>query len=91
MNTCNGCHAAETETDSCLHIHPRISGEPAKLSKFLQIGSVYRVPNPGPGGAVIRLAEMERRVEFFKTLLNPDLPFSEIQSLRKRFAARNAH
>ncbi|HEY8995452.1 MAG TPA: hypothetical protein VIM71_12360 [Lacunisphaera sp.] len=34
-NTCNGCHGQETQTPF-LHIRPRITGEPAKLSAFLR-------------------------------------------------------
>jgi hypothetical protein len=34
LNTCNGCHGAETQT-GFLQIQPRLPGEPSRLSGFL--------------------------------------------------------
>ena len=34
LNTCNGCHGAETDT-SFLHVFPRSLGQEASLSGFL--------------------------------------------------------
>ncbi len=35
LNTCNGCHGAETGTNDFLHIHPRAAGSVAVLSGFM--------------------------------------------------------
>ena len=91
FNTCNGCHAAETDTDSCLHIHPRAAGEPAQLSKFLEIGKVSKVANPGAPRHSVRLAEMDRRTDFFEALLHPDLSIKMIQTLKRELATRAGH
>ena len=82
FNTCNGCHAAETGTSSCLHIHPRLVGEPAKLSKFLQVGNAIKVPNPAQRTLQVRFSEMDRRVKLLRELLNPTLSEERLKVLK---------
>ena len=73
FNTCNGCHAAETDTDSCLHIHPRLKGEPAKLSKFLDRNGAYTVSDPGAPGHRVKFSEMQRREDIMKHFLRRNM------------------
>ncbi|MEZ5302564.1 MAG: hypothetical protein R3F11_18300 [Verrucomicrobiales bacterium] len=47
LNTCNGCHGAETAAAGGFHIFPRRAGEEARLSDFLRLdGRDLRVPDP---------------------------------------------
>jgi hypothetical protein len=45
LNTCNGCHGAETATEF-FHVGPRRAGQVAPLSKFLTGESGFQVKDP---------------------------------------------
>ena len=67
LNTCNGCHGAETST-SFLHINPRDSGSPASLSGFLTGSSVI---DPRDGTTVRDFNELEFRKAEVDSILCP--------------------
>jgi hypothetical protein len=69
LNTCNGCHGAETST-AFLHVSPRAADQEAALSGFLT-GSTVQDPVGGEGRTFNDLA---RRVESTKTVLCASQP-----------------
>lgn len=78
INTCNGCHGAETAT-SFLHISPRTPGSAAPLSAFLTGATPTGTPSTTPisvadprdGTPVRRFNELEFRVHDMAALLCP--------------------
>src|SRR5262249_14245687 len=64
LNTCNGCHGAETQT-FFLHINPRAAGEASQLSGFL---TGIDVSDPVTG-APRRLSELARRRGLIEALI----------------------
>lgn len=66
VRTCNGCHAADTNTDFC-HISPRKRGEPSELSKFLRMSTEpFKIIDPGDRRRKITSAEMKNRIGSFQ-------------------------
>lgn len=57
LNTCNGCHAGETDT-IFVHVDPSTPGLPADLSGFL---TGNNVPDPGFGAPVRSFNDLARR------------------------------
>jgi hypothetical protein len=79
LNTCNGCHGAETDT-SFLHIAPREPGFAAHLSEFLSgpttnpdvpSSKSIAVVDPRDGSPVRNFNELEFRVRDLAALLCP--------------------
>jgi hypothetical protein len=79
INTCNGCHGAETAT-SFLHIEPREPGIAARLSTFLSGPTTnpdvpstkpMTVADPRDGTPVRNFNELEFRVKDLAALLCP--------------------
>jgi hypothetical protein len=79
INTCNGCHGAETAA-SFLHIEPREPGSSARLSTFLSgpttnpdVPSTHpiSVADPRDGSPVRQFNELEFRVKDMAALLCP--------------------
>jgi len=67
LNTCNGCHGRETNTEF-VHINPeRDAGLPARLSRFMT-GS--EVDDPTDPSKVRRFNELERRAQDLDALIN---------------------
>jgi hypothetical protein len=65
LNTCNGCHGAETDT-TFLHVHPRSAGTVASLSAFL---TGIDVIDPVDGVTVRRFDDLGRRAADLESLL----------------------
>ena len=65
INTCNGCHGAESST-SFLHVFPRAAGQPAQLSGFLN--GVDAV-DPVTGTTTRRFSDLNRRANGLKAFL----------------------
>ncbi|GEN05875.1 hypothetical protein SAMN05443572_1021005 [Myxococcus fulvus] len=65
LNTCNGCHAGETQTPF-LHVFPRSAGAPAFLSPFLV--SAQPVPDPLTGTPRV-FNDLGRRDDDLETLV----------------------
>jgi hypothetical protein len=89
MNTCNGCHCGETDTQF-YHIHPRHRGEESRLSKFLQIDKGVEVKSLSHRGQPIELNEMGQRTAIFEAILNPGYDERKVHSLIKT-RVRRAH
>jgi hypothetical protein len=79
INTCNGCHGAETAT-SFLHIEPRAPGFAARLSAFLSGPTTnpdvpstkpIAVADPRDGSPVRNFNDLEFRVKDMAALLCP--------------------
>jgi hypothetical protein len=79
INTCNGCHGAETNT-SFLHITPREPGSAARLSEFLSGPTTnpdvpstksIAVADPRDGSPTRLFNELEFRVKDMAALLCP--------------------
>jgi hypothetical protein len=66
LNTCNGCHGAETNT-GFLHINPRVAGRAATLSGFL---TGVTVSDPVTG-TQRTLNDLQRRANALKAFLCP--------------------
>jgi hypothetical protein len=66
LNTCNGCHGAETQT-TFLQINPRVPGQPSVLSGFLN-GETVSDPVTG---LPRRLAELARRRQLLESAVCP--------------------
>jgi Concanavalin A-like lectin/glucanases superfamily len=64
LNTCNGCHGAETNT-AFLQVNPRSAGQPSQLSAFLT-GETVSDPVTG---APRRLAELARRRQLLESVV----------------------
>lgn len=64
LNTCNGCHAGETQT-TFLHVNPRSKGQEAQLSGFLT-GETINDPITGKQR---KFGDLARRGEDFAALL----------------------
>lgn len=64
LNTCNGCHGAETNTPF-LHVNPRSPGQVASLSGFLT-GTTVSDPVTG---ALRSFGDLARRADDLETLL----------------------
>ena len=64
LNTCNGCHGAETST-GFLHVNPRSVGQEASLSGFL---TGEQVPDPITGVSRT-LNDLQRRSNGFRSFL----------------------
>ena len=72
VNTCNGCHAGDTGCPDGLHIHPRNTGEAAKLSTFLRMdGKPNRFQDPGVKSSYVKQEEIADRVAILAALLEP--------------------
>ena len=72
LNTCNGCHAAETNCSEGMHVHPRAAGEAARLSSFLGMnGKPNRFQDPGLKTSWVQQDEMEDRAAILAALLEP--------------------
>jgi hypothetical protein len=65
VNSCNGCHAGETNTQF-VHIHPRQQGESSRLSTYLTGGWVL---DPATRRTIRRFGELERRAGRLQQLL----------------------
>jgi hypothetical protein len=65
INTCNGCHGAESST-SFLDVFPRNPGQEAQLSGFL---SGVDVVDPVTGSTTRRFADLNRRANGLKAFL----------------------
>jgi len=77
LNTCNGCHGRETNTEF-VHINPeRPAGLPARLSRFMT-GS--EVDDPADLSTLRTFNELERRAQDLDALIN--LP-STMQAFRR--------
>ncbi len=88
MNTCNGCHAAETGISGGMHISTRKKGEPAVLSSFLTVGDTQRVRDPARRAHRDKMNEMEKRIAIYTSILSDDANSS--RALRGLKAERNA-
>jgi hypothetical protein len=66
LNTCNGCHGGETETDF-VHIRWTVPGVEAELSGFLEGISV---PDPAGSGQVRPFDDLERRRQDLQDLID---------------------
>jgi hypothetical protein len=66
LNTCNGCHGAETNT-GFLQINPRDPGQASQLSAFLT-GETVQDPETGQSR---RLAELARRRQLLESIVCP--------------------
>jgi hypothetical protein len=64
LNTCNGCHGAETETNF-LQINPRDAGRASELSAFLTGETVSDPVTRAPR----RLAELSRRRQLLESIV----------------------
>jgi hypothetical protein len=65
LNTCNGCHGAETDT-TFLHVNPRSAGAVASLSAFM---TGIDVIDPVDGVTVRRFDDLGRRAADLESLL----------------------
>lgn len=65
INTCNGCHGAESST-TFLHVFPRAAGQAAQLSGFL---SGVDVVDPVTGTTTRRFSDLNRRANGLKAFL----------------------
>ena len=65
INTCNGCHGAESST-RFLHVFPRAAGQQAQLSGFL---TGIDVNDPVTGTSTRRFADLNRRGNGLKAFL----------------------
>lgn len=65
INTCNGCHGAESST-SFLHVEPRAAGQQARLSGFL---TGVDVSDPVIGTTTRRFSDLNRRANGLKAFL----------------------
>lgn len=65
LNTCNGCHGAETST-FFLHVNPRAAGQEAQLSSFL---TGVTVQDPVVPTTSRRLNDLQRRANGFRAFL----------------------
>lgn len=65
LNTCNGCHGAETGT-GFLHVNPRSQGQVASLSGFM---TGIDITDPVDGTTVRHFDDLGRRAGDFETLL----------------------
>jgi hypothetical protein len=79
LNTCNGCHGAETNT-GFLHVFPRFPGERTQLSRFLTGGTVFDPQSDEPR----ELNDLKRRKDDLKPIVCPTPP-----EARARIAAPN--
>ncbi len=68
LNTCNGCHAGETEC-SGLHVAPRLEGSQAMLSAFLRMDGTPLHAFDKASAQKVEFREMEERAEIFSALL----------------------
>jgi len=64
LNTCNGCHGAETQT-AFLHVFPRAAGQQSTLSGFLTGTTVFDPTS----GQERRFSELARRRGLLETLV----------------------
>ncbi|MFO0725614.1 MAG: hypothetical protein U1E65_17655 [Myxococcota bacterium] len=69
LNTCNGCHGAETQT-AFLQISPRLPGSAAALSGFLR-GETVSDP---VSGVARKFNDLARRANDLRTLVCPAAP-----------------
>ena len=83
VNTCNGCHAGETQT-FFLHVGPRSPGQPAFLSPFLL--SAAPMPDPTGAGPPHVFNDLGRRQEDLTALV-----CGEPSTLRTSTAKMSAH
>ncbi|MGI9242180.1 MAG: hypothetical protein ACR2RV_15380 [Verrucomicrobiales bacterium] len=90
LNTCSGCHCAETDTEF-YHIAPRRHGEASRLSKYLRMdSSEFEIDPPNGRGRKVEFNEMVQRAVIFEALLDPYLSERDIRRiLRKR--TRSSH
>jgi hypothetical protein len=69
LNTCNGCHSAETST-AFAHVQSRIWNEPAELSRFLS--GYLEVADPVTG-EIRSFSEPDNRALDLKSLADGNL------------------
>jgi hypothetical protein len=72
LSTCNGCHSADTNCATGLHIHPRNAGEASKLSEFLRMdGKPNRFQDPGLKSSYVKQEEILDRAAILAAFLEP--------------------
>lgn len=69
LNTCNGCHGAETST-GFLHVNPREAGQVASLSGFM---TGIDVIDPADNTTIRNFNELARRADDLETVLCENL------------------
>ena len=88
VNTCNGCHAGETQTRTFVHIDPSTTplSAPATLSGFL---TGITVPDPATGAPSRTFNDLKRRAKDLRGLVSstcfrfPHLAVEKAHALEK--------
>jgi hypothetical protein len=82
LQSCCGCHCGDTNT-AFYHIAPRAAGEASTTSAFLHTDDrSWSLKDPGSLKR-IRSHEMEDRVKFLESLLDPAMAVSEKRNIRE--------
>lgn len=82
LQSCCGCHCGDTNT-AFYHIAPRAAGEASTTSAFLHTDDrSWSLKDPGSLKR-IRSHEMEDRVKFLESLLDPAMAVSEKRKIRE--------
>lgn len=79
--TCVGCHGGDTNTQA-FHCAPRQRGSSSLLSNFMRMESEKAELEDPATGDSYQSAEMQDRVQLFRSLLNPDLRLPELRRIR---------